>query len=155
MQSRISWLYKVLRWKLSRKVAKNEVLPGLKIFRRYARHFIRAWKKENARDRTLALVSSQSIIRSRTMENAPGPFQPIRTHEYGVRGGGIAHRVKRGLDIARETSFRLKHTETVWLFMKSSNVLAIFLWIYRPAIDACSMLSIRKSIEWGLYTVNG
>lgn len=61
------------------------------------------------------------------MENAPGPFQPIRTHEYGVRGDGIAHRVKRGLDIARETSFRLKHTETVWLFMKSSNVLAIFL----------------------------
>lgn len=37
------------------------------------------WKKEDARDRTLALVSSQSIIRSRTMENAPGPLQPIRT----------------------------------------------------------------------------
>lgn len=37
------------------------------------------WKKEDARDRTLALVSSQSIIRSRTMENAPGPLQPICT----------------------------------------------------------------------------
>lgn len=37
-------------------------------------------KNENARDKTLALVSSQSIILPRTMENAPGPFQPIRTH---------------------------------------------------------------------------
>lgn len=63
------------------------------------------WKKEDARDRTLALVSSQSIIRSRTMENAPGPLQPIRTHEcvcvcvYGARGGQIG-----GSCLARETS---------------------------------------------------
>lgn len=61
------------------------------------------WKKEDARDRTLALVSSQSIIRSRTMENAPGPLQPIRVCVcvcvYGARGGQIG-----GSCLARETS---------------------------------------------------
>lgn len=91
-------------------------------------------------------------------KNAPGPFQPIRTHwhtrihVHGSVTGGTIWGLRVGS--ARETSFRPKHAEAVWLFMKSSNVLAILPWIY-PAMDARSVLSIRKSIERGLYTVNG
>lgn len=112
---------------------------------------LRREKRERTRDKTLALVSSQSIILPRTMENAPGPFQPIRIHtEYsvhtplpGAKGLGAGR-------IARETSLRPWNPRrsafgSLW---KAPNVLATLPWIY--ASHGCllaSMLSIRKSIE--------
>ena len=113
------------------------------------------WKKEDARDRTLALVSSQSIIRSRTMENAPGPLQPIRTHECVCVCVCVwcTWGTDRGV-VSRERNELLAETGA-----KAERLPLYESLDYPPPMNiqgshGC-LLSIRKkSIERGLYTIS-